>query len=190
MQKISLAQQKIFMFMSIGVGIVLIVLLFIYLPGQGVIGRLKDEMKGIESQIQQIESVIDQKKTIKEALQDIANQYDGLERKFPKREEDALRLMNDLARELKIEIQNTRTQRKTLFLDENNQQVVMEGRRCYKVLVSMKLKSNYSTIIKYLERLKIDLPVYLTVEKLNIRKSSAPGKTLDVHLELNVYLLS
>ena len=105
MQKISLAQQKIFMFMSIGVGIVLIVLLFIYLPGQGVIGRLKDEMKGIESQIQQIESVIDQKKTIKEALQDIANQYDGLERKFPKREEDALRLMNDLARELKIEIQ-------------------------------------------------------------------------------------
>ena len=72
--------------------------------------------------------------------------------------------------------------------DELSQPLKIEGKKCRNVVVAVELKGNFKNFVKFIDRLKSDLP-YFTVRRFAlIRDVQSPGK-LAINFELNLYLL-
>lgn len=190
MRKISSAQKKINIVTATGVLAFLMLWGFLYLPSIKVVKELKSELNGIQDQIRQIEGKVTGDGKTKQGIRELEVRYQWVNSKFPEKEEKALRMLSDLAKEFKIDVLSIRSQPKVDFLDEDAQKVEIEGRVCQKFLVSIEIKAVYGDLVEYVGTLKESLPAYITIERMRIRKETSGARQLSITLDLNLYLLS
>lgn len=163
--------------------------LLFYLPAKSKMSRLKADLLLVQSQIRQIEVTATEGKSLEEGIKLLTERYRQAEERFPKKEEDSLRTLSNLARKLNITITSTRLQPKVLLLNENQQKMELEGRNCYKFVVTIEMKSAFKDLVRYMELLKESLPAYFTIDRLKIDKASAEAPFLNVALDVSLYLL-
>lgn len=163
---------------------------FFHLPGQNTLSRVKSESLKIEAQIQGIEAMIGKGESMAAGMQFLIERYQELNNQFPQKEEESIRMLSRLSRELNIKLISLKPQPKVVFLDQNKQAVEIEGKTCQKVYVSLEMKCFYKDLVKYITSLKRDLPAFVTVEKLRISKSTSATPRLNVILDINLYFLS
>ncbi len=190
MRKISSAQKKINIVTATGVLAFLMLWGFLYLPSIKVVKELKSELNGIQDQIRQIEGKVTGDGKTKQGIRELELRAQWVNSKFPEKEEKALRMLSDLAKEFKIDVLSIRSQPKVDFLDEDAQKVEIEGRVCQKFLVSIEIKAIYGDLVEYVDNLKESLPAYITIERMRIRKETSGARQLSITLDLNLYLLS
>jgi len=190
MKKMSLAQKKLNIVTVACVFIFFMLWTFLYVPFKETIKELKSELIGIQGQILQIEGKTAGSEEINQGFRQLEERYQWVNSKFPKKEEKALRMLSDLAKEFKVEVSSIRSQPKVAFLDENAQKVEIEEGLCQKLLVSIEMKSVYKDLVGYIDALKKFLPAYVTIESMRIRKEGPGLQQLNISLDLNLYLLS
>lgn len=173
---------------SIVLGI-FILLFFVYFPSKGKMKNLKIELNDVDSQIKQIELVVERDKNPDQVTQTLEERFASLEKKFPQREEAALGLLSDFAQKSNVNIVSTRSQPKILFMGKNGQAVVVDGKSCYKFLISLEMKSTYNDLLNYLEVLDSSLPALVDIERLRLIKDPSGTTLLNVNMDLNLYLL-
>ena len=171
-------------------GIVFIFWLIISIPLNQLKHSLKAELMGLEDQIQQIEAMGDQDKTKEEKVRILREKYQLLGNKFPEKEEESLGLLSSYAQELQIEVISIKSQPKKVFLDVNHKKVEAGGKSCQEIPVTIEMKGTYQASVQYIEMLREVLPAYVVVEKIKMHKDPLEPSRLDVHLDLNLYLLS
>ncbi len=190
-KNLSPSQKKIIIISLIVIAVFLIFWLFIYSPTKCSVQRYKRELISQESQIKEIEAVIGEAKTMDEGIRLLKARYQGLNNKFPQKEEDSLRMFSDIAKKLNIEIISIRPQPKREFLDEDNQKVEIEGATCLTVLVTIEMDCFYKDLVKYIQALKEASGLaFVTLEKLQITKDKSGTPKLNIVLDLSLYLLS
>ena len=163
---------------------------FIYLPMKNDMIKKKIELSGVESQIKQIETIFGKTSTEGESIRFLRERFQGLDNKFPTKEEAALKKLSDFAKKLNVEIISLKPNPKEMLTDENDSQIKIEGKTCQRVFLTLNMRCNYEDLVKYIESVKADLPAFVTIEKIKINKSKSERTRLNVVLEINLYLLS
>lgn len=190
MKDISPSQKKVVGITAMAVLIAVLTGIFLYVPTLQKVGLLKNELMVAQNQIEQIEAAVGSEQSIAEGIKLLKDRYSALDIKFPSQEEEALKLVSELARAHNISIITMKFQPKAEFLDVENKKVDIEGKICRILPVSIELTSSYKDLGQYIEILKESLPAYVTIERLNIRKELGAASNLRVTLDLNLYLLS
>lgn len=172
------------------VGLILTAVIFYYLPRSRELARIKNKADYLESQVKEIEENISagplDGKKIKLLRQELAR----LEDKFPSQERGSLKKLSDLTKKFKINLVSVRPQAKQVFKDESGRPVIIDGKVCFRLFVSYQLEACFFDLIDYLQALRKELPAAVTVEFLDMRKTRAFPKILEVDLGVNIFLLS
>jgi len=162
----------------------------VYLPAQMEFKRLKAQLKGANDQISQIELMVTKGETMNTGAKILEQRFREVNYKFPQKEEAALEMLSELGQKLGMGVLSTKSQPKTPFLDKDGQPVMVEGRACQKVFVLIEMKSSYAELVHFLETIDKQLPAYMIVERLEIRKDTAASLKLNIVLGFNLYFLS
>ena len=188
--KIASSQKKIIYRSLITISVFLILWLFIYLPAKKRVRGLQSELSRLESEIKNIESIAG-KATMSEGVNSMQQRFQELNNKFPAKEEEAFRLLSNFAKKLNIEFISIKPKPKEIFLDEDDQEIKIEEKTCQIVFVSLRLRSDYENLVKYIEGLKDHLPGFIAIEELNIAKYKFQNTArLEITLDFNLYFLS
>jgi hypothetical protein len=147
-------------------------------------------LSSIEAQLREVEIIFGQAKTVDEGMKSLGERYWELNKKFPQEEEEALKMLSVLARNLNIEIVSVKVDPKIIFLDENSQEVEIEGKTCQVAHATIEMRCFYKDLVKYIGTLKKNLPAFINIERLGIVKDKSGMPRLNIILGLNLYFLS
>lgn len=175
---------------EVGILLFLIVGFLIYFRLEGKVHHLRHETLDLQKNIKEVEVLLANGMTPEEGVRLLTEEYEKLNSKFPTQEEEALKLLSEFARRLNVDIVSVKAQPKTDFVDAHQKEIVIEGRKCQEVTVSLDMKSSYKDLLKYIETLKVSLPAFFRIERLKATKETSGQLKLNVVLELKLYLLS
>ena len=181
-------QKKIFV---ISLAVLCIFLLFrvILLPGYKEILAFKQELVSAQQENQEIEMFLAKAPNKDEAVRLLKLQQQYLSSKFPRKEDETLRLIPELARKNNVELIFLQQGLKTEFRDAADKQRIIEGRVVNYLPVTVELRCAYKDLVKYLQESESDLPAFISITSLNLRKDSqVPGK-IRANIGFNLYLL-
>lgn len=163
--------------------------IFVYLPASKEIRNLKSELALTERQIQEIELLLSGSENRDEAIRQLKQRQQYLSNRFPSREEESLRIITEFARKNNIEVISLQPGSKAEFLDEAGKQMVIDGKIANYLPIMMELRCFYKDLVKYLLELKNNLPAFVSVASLNIKKDNPLTGLLRVSVNFNLYLL-
>ena len=181
---------KIGIIAVVGAMMFLIIGVFMYFPSRQMAKRLKNELSVVKNQIRQIERIFGKGDKMERSKKMLEARYQNVSSKFPKKEEEAMRMLSDIAKKFKTEVNSVSSRPKEFVFDGDGKKLEVQGEFCQKILVSMKIKANYKDLIEYIDALKETLPAYITIESLVIRKDTSGSLKLNVDLNLILYLLA
>lgn len=184
-KKIGISQRKILIFALLIVSGFTAAWFLAYIPAKKKIDRLSGDLKNIEDQIKQIEAMVDQGKKMGEGITLLEERHRALNLKFPSAEEEALTALFDLAFKKNIEIVSIRSQAKISC----RQDMSIDGKKCYEIPLSLKMKGNYKDFVEYIELLRESLPAFITFDQLRIVRQTIGALMLEISLEIRLYLL-
>ena len=150
---------------------------------------LKGELISTEQQIQGIEMLLSGAQSRDEAIRLLKQKQQYLNNRFPQKEEDSLRFIPEFARKSNIEVISLQPGSKTEFLDESGKQQVIDGRVANYLPITMEVSCFYKDLVMYLLELKDNLPAFVSVISLNVKKDNQLSGRVRASVLFNLYLL-
>ena len=120
-------QKNIIITSSVILLVFLLLWVFLYFPSSKEIASLKNELVSTEQQIQGIEILLSGSQSRDEAIRLLKQRQLYLSNKFPRQEEDSLRIIPEVARKMNIEVVSLQPGTRVEFLDENGKQVIIRS---------------------------------------------------------------
>lgn len=190
MKKLSLPQKNMLVLIFTVVCAFVVFCFFVYFPTWNSIIQIKENLSNVENQIREIEAMVGKSETIDESKSTLREMFTHLNSKFSQDEKESFKMISDFARKLNIGIISIRPTPRTPFLDTDNQKIIVEGKVCQKIGLSMEMRCSYKDLVEYIKALKESLPAVFAVERLKITKDTAATVKLYITLDLNLYTLS
>lgn len=162
---------------------------FLYFPSSKEIGSLRNELISTDQQIQGIEILLSGSQSRDEAIRILKQKQLYLSNKFPRQEEDSLRIIPEVARKMNIEVISLQPGTRVEFLDENGKQVIIDGKTANYLPITLEAAGFYKDMISYLIELKKILPAFASVVNLNVRKDEQLNGKVRSTIVFNLYLL-
>jgi hypothetical protein len=187
--KISPAQKNIIIAGAVALAAFLLFMFLVFLPNRKSVMALRLELISTERQIHEIQAMPGEVKNMEKGMQLLQERFRQLEGKCSLGEEDSVQMLSDTARKMNIELVSIKPQAKAPFLDENNQEVTLEGAVCRKVSILMELKCSYKDLVRYVTFLRESYPGLVSIEKIRINKNASGPSRLNVELVITLYLL-
>ncbi|MBU1090370.1 MAG: hypothetical protein KKC42_00815 [Candidatus Omnitrophica bacterium] len=175
-------EQKKILYIAVGVFVFMASFwVFIYIPQSRRLVSLKEELKNVQSQIEEINALA-QGRELTEAAENFNRQFAKVSSFLISEDEDVISYLSEQARELKIAVSNISPGgRKPL-----DKQVV--GYDIEELPISMNLICEYKQLGEYLDILKKSYSVLVSLRELNIKGKGEGRYFLDVGLKLSAYL--
>ena len=184
------SQKKIILAAALILFVFIIFLVFIYLPIQRQVRKIKSELDSAQQQIDAISRITSSAKSLEEGIKMLQDKFTKLDAKFPAEEENALKALSQFAKEMNIELVSISPQPKVQLLEDDKSNISIEGKPCSVVPVSIQMRCVYKDLVAYLQKANDSLPVFATLERLNISKDRLDvSQKLDVQIDINLYLL-
>lgn len=186
---ITAAQKKILVKATVIILSFLGVWFVIYLPAGDRVKKIKLQLAELENSIKEIEASIGKTPIRGEDIKLLLDRLQEINSKFPEKEEGALKILSELAHKPNIELISIKVTGRRPLLDEGSKPLVVEGKACQVLSISIEMKCLYEDLVKYLEALKKE-PIFITIEKFDLLKDITTGTgRLNVTLDINLYLL-
>ena len=183
--------EKKLMILSATALLALIILFFaVYLPAQNKAKTFEKESSQVAGQIKQIEDMVGDATTGGKSLVRFKERFEALDRKFPTGEKEALTMISTFAQRLNIDIGAMKPKPKKDFMDETDNKVMIDGKTCQILGVSLEMRALYEDLVEYIEVLREMLPSLVSIDNLKIIKDRVESQVLHIRLDLNLYLLS
>lgn len=193
MQKIGITkhQKKIFKIVGIVVSAFAVFIIFIYIPAEKKLARLKGEYLIIQTEINEFNKSIGEGKPLEQVILSLKGRLEVLDKKFPEKEEVVFRDLSTLAEGLGIEVLSVRPEKKRVVTEIENVPVSIEGCLIQEMPISVNLRASYKALGEFLKNLKENSSSFIRVDSIRVGKTSDRGSTLlNVNLNLNTYLIS
>ncbi|MFC1703885.1 type 4a pilus biogenesis protein PilO [Candidatus Omnitrophota bacterium] len=190
MATLTKSQKKVFTVAAVLIVVFMLFVIFMYLPYVQSVKRSKAQLVTLEGLISKIEQLGGKNIPLHVGIEAFQQKLQELDSKFPDKEEESLTNISRFARESNIEIASLKPQPKSVVLDESRQEVQLGGKVFRKVAVMLQLKCSYKNLVQFIEKLEQGLPALVSIERIDITKSSSGDTPLEVSLDLIVYLLS
>ena len=186
-----LKDKKLVMTIAIGIVLILIFCIFFYFPARGKIKTVNTELRAIQREIADIESIDGvEGKSMSEALDYLQKKYDKIFQMLPSQEENALKVLSELAKDLNLEIVSLRPAEKIRTLDEKGNPVRVEGLTCFEMPMTITMKGRYKAMGEYVKQLRDgDFPILIKLDTMEIKKQEVDNIRLDADFDLKLYLL-
>ena len=185
--EITKAQKKILIVGLSALAAFIIFWVFVYLPAESSVKKLKAKLIDLEGKIFRIEAIIGEENSFEEGFNALEEEFQRLERMLPDSEEDTLRAISDAAHRLGIDIISIKPQPKVPFSEEED--VTIDGRPCEKMAISIIIRSKFKELGEFFEILRKDIDQLLTVERVGIAKVENQTD-LNADVKLTIYLLA
>ncbi len=182
-------QKNIIVTSVAGVFVFLLLWVFVYLPSSRKISSLRKELVLTQQQIQGIEMLLSGSQSRDEAMRILKARQQYLSNKFPRQEEESLRLIPEIARKMNISIISLQPGERSEFLDGNGNQVVVDGKTASYLPITMEAVCFYKDMVNYLSELKNILPAFISVQNLSVRKDKQLNGKVRSTIGFNLYLL-
>ena len=182
-------QKNIIITSSVILLVFLLLWVFLYFPSSKEIASLKNELVSTEQQIQGIEILLSGSQSRDEAIRLLKQRQLYLSNKFPRQEEDSLRIIPEVARKMNIEVVSLQPGTRVEFLDENGKQVIIDGKSANYLPITMEVVCYYKDMVSYLTELKNILPAFISVVNLSVRKDEQLNGKVRSTIGFNLYLL-
>jgi len=182
-------QKSIIIMSAAGLFVFLLLWVFLYFPSSKEISGLKNELTSMDQQIQGIEILLSGSQNRDEAIRILKQRQIYLSNKFPRQEEDSLRIIPELARKMNIEVVSLQPGLRAEFLDENGKQVIIDGKTANYLPITMEVVCFYKDMVSYLTELKNILPAFISVVNFNVRKDDQLNGKVRSTIGFNLYLL-
>jgi len=182
-------QKNIIVTSVAGVFVFLLLWVFVYLPSSTKISSLRKELVLTQQQIQGIEMLLSGSQSRDEAMRILKARQQYLSNKFPRQEEESLRLIPEIARKMNISIISLQPGERSEFLDGNGNQVVVDGKAASYLPITMEVVCFYKDMVNYLSELKNILPAFISVQNLSVRKDKQLNGKVRSTIGFNLYLL-
>lgn len=184
------SNQKKIMIISLSVLFVFLLFwVFLFLPANSQIARLKNELISTEKQIQGIEILLMGSQSRDEAIRSLEQKHQYLSNKFPQHEEESLRLIPELARKMNIEVISMQPGSRAELLDAAGKQIVIDGKVAKYLPITLQVSCYFKDLVKYALELKEALPAFVSLNSLEINKEGQPSGKIQATIEFNLYLL-
>lgn len=185
LKKISRSQRRIIAVTALIISAFWIAGFFIYTPMKNKLAALSGELKGTEAQIQEIEKMISHGQEMGAGIRLLEEKSRQMESRFPVKEDTALTALFELSHKAKVEIVSIKTQPARLC----GQQLALGERRCHELAVFLEMKGGYKELVGYIGLLKTSLPALMSLEKLNIYRAGTTASSLNIGMDIKLYLL-
>lgn len=183
-------ERKLLLFAAIAAGIFLLFGSLVIRPRLERLRNIQLQLRDTRQQIHEIESGLTAGRTLEQYISSLYKESQSLDQAFPAREDETIGKISDIARRSNIEVLSVKPQLKKQYFDENQQEVTVQGKKCYSVAVAMQARGSYQDLVLFLDSLKKDLPAYFTVERLDMQKAGPVPPLLNISFEINLYLLT
>lgn len=183
-------QQKLIRYALILGMIPLLLFTLILMPAKGKKDEMKKNLTDIESYLMPFKHLLNDTSSLQEALQSFTKRSQEFERKFPAKEEEAIKLLSVYAQQTNIKITSLKMHSKEPFQGGGGNETKIDGKVCLEVPVTMELAGSYNNLIEYLKILRESLPSFLVVEEIKINRGNAEQRLLNISLSINLYLLA
>jgi hypothetical protein len=163
---------------------------------QFVDGPADSRVLDIRNQVDLIESRLKWMTQTMETIQDPGKVLDhfraagrDFSRKFPDSAEKSLLMLTDYANKFGVRIEQVQSEKPRKVVNARGGILGADGKVCYGVQVSLKLKGEYCNLVKYLDALHKVLPAFLVVRNLSIENGFSSALRLEGSIDLSLYLL-
>jgi Tfp pilus assembly protein PilO len=163
---------------------------FVSLPAGRKLRMLKSELNSIKQEIADIESRAGRKvKDIAELVDPINRAFKAVIQKFPDEEEDALKLLSATANNMNIDIGYMRPRQKTAYRNHDGTCLLIDGKQCYCIPITIEMTGRYKDIGEYLKWLRRSFPPLIKITDIVIKRDESRMPQLKVNMEASIYVL-
>ncbi|MFC1708654.1 type 4a pilus biogenesis protein PilO [Candidatus Omnitrophota bacterium] len=180
-KKITRRQTKLIVACFIVVAALICFWIFVYGPQSEKLRSVKKDLAFIESQITQIDSII-QGRELSGVVIDLNSQLISLVSFLPANQEEIISNLSNRARKFDIEIKSINPQVKVLLEEE------VSGYDIQELPILVNLQCGFKNLGEFLNALRINFPVLVRVKSLNIKGQGEGKPILDINLEILAYL--
>jgi Tfp pilus assembly protein PilO len=163
---------------------------FVYLPADKRLRVLKTDLKNVKDEVSQIQARGGKNGrdmiTMVESLQ---KDFKSAMLKFPKGEEETLKLLSQEANKLGMEIVSIKQGSKRPFLDSSNNLVFCESEQCFEIPIAVEMRGLYRSVGEFLNVLREGFPAFIKTEEIRIGKDEMISPKRRINLELRLYIL-
>jgi hypothetical protein len=163
------------------VAFLLIFWLFIYLPSSRKLKAIKEELHSAQTKIDQINKIVGEKE-LAQVVTDLTKKLSDLKSKLPGKDEAIISNLSQRARELKVET------KKISILGKMPLENPVAGSNIEKLSLSLELSGEFKALGEYIDNLRNNFPVLITIDKLSISGQGEGRYSLDASLQLEAYL--
>jgi hypothetical protein len=188
-ERITVSQILIFAWaLGIALGVVLF---FQFVDGPADLRALevRDRVDLLVSRLKWITQTVDAIRDPQLVLDHFAETDRNLGRRFPDAAEKSLAMLADYANKFGVRTERIQTEKPRQVLTARGGKLGAGGKTCTGVQVSMKFKSDYYNLIKYLDTMRKILPAFLVVRNMTIDNNFSAAARLEGKLDLSLYLL-
>ncbi|MFH1622003.1 MAG: type 4a pilus biogenesis protein PilO [Candidatus Omnitrophota bacterium] len=181
MKKLTQKQVKIIIASTIVVLSLFCFIIFIYAPQNKQLRSIKKELSFIESQIEEINKIM-QGKELTVAAEELNSQLMEISSSLPANQKEVVSNLSSEAKALQIEIKSINPQEKRLLEDKVTDYHVEE------LPIAISMRCEYRALGEFLEILRDSFPFLVRVKKITIKREEEGRPNLDVSLNILAYL--
>ena len=159
-----------------------------YLPAYKELRSVKSGLSNLEAEIDRIELMVGKNRDIKQGLRELQDKITLFYHRFPEKEEQGVKALANTARNNNLEIVSTRIGAKHKSADKKNKALKFEGKECSLTPVTIQLKGRFQDVVGYLKELAASPDYFVTVERLGLERVDPAEGTLNISIDLNLYL--
>ena len=176
-------QQNIFIMVGIAAAAIIVLFIFIYMPKESQMKKLRQELKAVESSLANIQSIVGARKDLGSGILKLRQEKDSIESEFirPDNLNSLLQTLSEQARESGLEVVSIQPSEFVVFYDAKGSVPSIDNLECNKVSIEMSVAGSFKSVIDYLEALERKGSPRLVIKKFNVEKQQ--------QARLNAYII-
>ena len=161
----------------------------IYVPKKKENAALMTRLTDVKNQINEVEGLVWSEISMGQAIEEsqlVEAEYKG---RLQHSKEDGVTILSELAEDSGLVVDDMSIYSEEVWTDTKNQEVLIDGQSVQMISVTAKFKGPYKKFARYLQSLRKTAPLYVTINKIDIKKQEKSGKELTIVLGVNFYLI-
>lgn len=140
-------------------------------------------------EIDQISKLLGSAATISIGKEEFVHQLDLLNSKLPVKEDAALNALSELAKSIRLNVLTIKAQEKHAYVNSSGQKVVIDGKECQELGVSIILEGNYLNFFQFIYKIPGSIPALIKIENIKIQRNPQKPTALTISVDFKLYML-
>jgi len=165
-------QQNIFMMVGIVVLAMIVLFIFIFMPKEAEMKKLRQQLKSVEVSLANVETIVGARKDLGNGILKLRQEKDALESKFIRYDNlnSLLQTLSEQARECDLEVISIQPSEFALFYGAKGSVLTIDNLECNKVSIEMSVTGSFKSIIDYIQSLERKDSPRLAIKKFSVEK--------------------